>query len=113
MKHFEIRLILLLIPFLQEAQNTKPYWNNHTQLVPWRFPVTTAVKREDLDGDGDPDLIRSFINDSIPVIWIDDDDDMKSTDFEGDTDNDCLLVDRNRDGIFAGPFDFNCHHELQ
>jgi len=107
MKRVILLFALSLLPFLTEAQPKSEYWNRNTQLVPWRFPVAAEVKHEDLDGDGDPDLIRAFINDSIPVIWIDDDDDMKWTDFEGDTDNDCLLVDSNRDGIFAGPFDFS------
>lgn len=89
------------------AQQPVPYWNRNTQLLPWRMtPAITGIRHVDLDGDGDPDIIRAFINDSIPLIWIDDDDDMKRGDREGDTDNDCLLVDRNRDGIFAGPHDF-------
>ena len=41
------------------------------------------------------------------MYWIDDDDDMQTTDREGDLDNDCLLIDRNRDGIFAGPGDLS------
>jgi hypothetical protein len=32
---------------------------------------------------------------------------MKWEDKEGDTDNDCLLIDKNKDGVFAGPFDFS------
>ena len=38
----------------------------------------------------------------IPVQWIDDDDDMQFGDLEGDTDNDCLMIDRNKDGVYGG-----------
>jgi hypothetical protein len=69
-------------------------------------PVISGVNAVDLDKDGDPDILRALINDSIPIAWLDDDDDMKPGAREGDTDNDCLLIDRNRDGIFAGPMDF-------
>jgi hypothetical protein len=107
MNNYLLLIFLFLIPLFAESQTETGYWNKQKQLVPWRFPVSGSVKYEDLDSDGDPDLIYSFINDSVPVIWIDDDDDMKSSDFEGDTDNDCLLIDRNKDGIFAGPNDFS------
>lgn len=90
------------------ARAQTPYWNRNTQLLPWRMtPVIGNIVREDLDKDGDPDVLRALINDSIPVIWIDDDDDMRSSDRTGDTDNDCLLIDRNRDGVYAGPHDFS------
>jgi len=87
-----------------------PYWNRNTQLIPWRLPLpVTPSKIEyiDLDKDGDPDVLKTLLNDSIPVLWIDDDDDMKNDEFEGDTDSDCLLVDRNVDGIYAGPQDLS------
>ena len=97
-----------LLPFTAFSQKNG-YWNYNTQLTPWRvpFPMNNHYRQVDLDNDGDPDLIYSFINDSIPVIWIDDDDDMKASDFEGDIDNDCILIDRNRDGIYAGPEDLS------
>ncbi len=59
----------------------------------------------DLDKDGDPDVLRTFINDSIPCQWIDDDDDMKLSDRQGDYDNDCLMIDRNRDGFYGHALD--------
>ena len=34
--------------------------------------------------------------------WIDDDDDMQEGDLEGDIDNDCLMIDRNKDGQYGG-----------
>ena len=89
-------------------ENGPAYWNRNTQLIPWRMmPSITKITYADLDKDGDPDVLKAMINDSMPVVWIDDDDDMKTGDREGDTDNDCLLIDRNRDGIFAGPLDFS------
>jgi hypothetical protein len=87
-----------------------PYWNQNTQLIPWRLPLPvnpSKIETIDLDKDGDPDVLKSLLYDSIPILWIDDDDDMKKGDYEGDTDNDCLLVDRNGDGIFAGPMDLS------
>ena len=90
-----------------EAQSPAPYWNRNTQLLPWRMtPVISNIVEQDLDRDGDPDVIKAFINDSIPIAWVDDDDDMRKGAREGDTDNDLLLVDRNRDGLFGGPHDF-------
>jgi hypothetical protein len=98
----------LLIGEYVAAQEPVPYWNRNTQLLPWRIvPAVSGIGRVDLDKDGDPELLSAFINDSIPILWIDDDDDMKWSDVEGDTDNDCLLIDKNRDGVFAGPFDFS------
>lgn len=102
-------VVFISLPFASQGQNNR-YWNNNTQLIPWRMPIPCQpddYRQEDLDGDGDPDLIYTTIDDSIPVIWIDDDDDMKWNDFEGDTDNDCVLIDCNQDGIFAGPFDLS------
>lgn len=107
MKQFLFVCCILLDGFYLSAQKAT-YWNQQTQLIPWRpsFEIT-KLQYVDLDKDGDPDLLSCFINDTIPVVWIDDDDDMKLGDLEGDTDNDCLLIDRNRDGIFAGPMDFS------
>ncbi|HCY42976.1 MAG TPA: hypothetical protein DHV48_16805 [Prolixibacteraceae bacterium] len=110
MKYLLFPVILLQIMFVQSAfAQNKAYWNRNNQVIPWRLPLPDehSFRHEDLDSDGDPDVIYSFINDSVPVIWIDDDDDMNPDDFEGDTDNDCLLIDRNKDGIFAGPNDFS------
>jgi hypothetical protein len=73
----------------------------------FRPTYTSHPKTEDLDKDGDPDLMYAILFDSIPIIWIDDDDDMKASDLEGDLDNDCLIIDRNGDGIFAGPEDLS------
>lgn len=70
-----------------------------------KFICTGALTYIDLDQDGDADVMRTFINDSIPIQWIDDDDDMKQGDLQGDTDNDCLMIDRNRDGKYGDELD--------
>ncbi len=104
--------IFLIVIFysssLLSQKNNIPYWNYNTQLLPWRtVPIISKITFLDLDKDGDPDILKAMLNDSIPILWIDDDDDMRQGDKEGDTDNDCLLIDKNKDGIFAGPFDFS------
>lgn len=88
-------------------KDSTQYWNGNTQLIPWRIPINkAAIRQADLDRDGDPDLLYYSINIGVPVVWIDDDDDMRREDTEGDADSDCLLIDRNKDGLFAGPEDF-------
>lgn len=86
------------------------YWNNKTQLTPFRLPLVidkSKIEYIDLDKDGDPDVLKSFILGDVPIMWIDDDDDMQYGDTEGDTDNDCLLIDKDKDGVFAGPNDIS------
>lgn len=79
----------------------------HSLLRSFNPDFSSEIKQIDLDHDGDPDLIQTMLFDSIPAYWIDDDDDMTDSDREGDMDNDCLIIDRNRDGIFAGPGDLS------
>lgn len=96
--------VWLLAAVGAQAQES-PYWNAGSQLTPFRLapaPAGYAVQRIDLDDDGDPDLLKTVTLDGTPVLWIDDDDDMKATDREGDSDADCLLIDRNRDGRYGG-----------
>ncbi|MDR1667122.1 MAG: hypothetical protein LBS03_05460 [Bacteroidales bacterium] len=86
----------------QPAQDD--YWNVNTPLTPYRLPPPPAgyePQRIDLNGDGQPDAIRSISTGDTPVLWLDDDGDMKNDDIEGDTDNDCLLIDRNKDGRYG------------
>lgn len=100
--------LFLLLPIFGSAQ--VKYWNEGTQLTPWRLPLTNdihEIEYIDLDKDGDPDILKTTILDGIPILWIDDDDDMKKGDLEGDQNNDCLLIDRNKDGIYAGAGDLN------
>lgn len=77
-------------------------------LTPFRISLPAPdnpIEYLDLDGDGDPDVLRSSTLDSIPVQWIDDDDDMQEGDLEGDMDSDCLMIDRNRDGHYGSGHD--------
>lgn len=77
-------------------------------IASFRMPLPPSgfkPKLEDLNGDGKPEAIYSMTGDSVPILWIDDDRDMKWTDIEGDMDNDCLLIDRNKDGIYGGDGD--------
>ena len=86
------------------AQNPNPYWNSNIPLNSYRIPPApagTKIKFTDLDNDGDPDMLETLTINNKPIRWIDDDDDMKLTDKEGDTDNDCLMVDRDTDGRFG------------
>ena len=74
-----------------DASRKKEYWNANTLLIPYRLPPAPAGYKPtyiDLDGDGDPDILRTVTANGIPVQWIDDDDDMQYGDLEGDTDND-------------------------
>jgi hypothetical protein len=99
-------LMLLNLSFAVFGQI--PYWNTNTPLNAYRLqpdPQNRPIQYVDLDGDGDPDLLKTFTQNNIPVCWIDDDDDMKSGDIQGDMDNDCLMIDRNRDGNYAGSED--------
>jgi len=85
------------------------YWNSNTKLLPFRLPPAppgTKIEYVDLDKDGDPDLLKTFSG-SFPVMWVDDDDDMKYGDTEGDTDSDCLMIDRNKDGKYGSYSDLN------
>jgi hypothetical protein len=104
-----IRLLLfsVLLVFGQHAvAQSKPVALIKTAHNPFspRFAIKPSAFL-DLDNDGDPDVLKSFINDTIPVLWIDDDDDMKWNDVQGDGDNDCLMIDRNRDGQYGHELD--------
>ncbi len=106
MKNLLIIFCCLIAGTSSSAQSK--YWNEKTKLIPWRFPIVidkSKISYEDIDRDGKPEIIRTTILDGIPIMWIDDDGDMEYGDLEGDTDNDCLLVDLNKDGIFGGPED--------
>ncbi|WP_406684572.1 hypothetical protein N1F78_02275 [Seonamhaeicola sp. MEBiC1930] len=105
--YFIFLLVLSSASWSQETEEVvvhKSYWNNNTPLVSYRLPpppLGYQPKLEDLDGDGDPDVIYSVTIHNTPIMWIDDDDDMTQDDFEGDTDSDCLLIDINKDGKYC------------
>lgn len=107
MKHPAIYLFFLLLPVGMLAQDKQM----HTRLLQaWRLPLPSApsqIEYLDFDGDGDPDALKYHILDDLPLLWVDDDDDMEAGALQGDMDNDCIMIDRNKDGIFAGPWDFS------
>ena len=84
------------------------YWNQKLQIEPFRLPLPPVgyqVEYIDLNGDGKPDAIKSVTVNDAPILWLDDDGNMKKGDIEGDMINDCLLIDRNKDGIYGGQGD--------
>lgn len=84
------------------------YWNQKLQIEPFRLPLPPVgyqVEYIDLNGDGKPDAIKSVTVNDAPILWLDDDGNMKEGDIEGDMINDCLLIDRNKDGIYGGQGD--------
>lgn len=91
--------------FAQQAETDNSYWNLRTYLVPLRLPPAPknyVPEYLDLNGDGCPDAIKTITHRDVPVLWIDDDGNMKPGDTEGDMVNDCLLINRNRDEQYGG-----------
>ncbi|WP_321376210.1 hypothetical protein [uncultured Draconibacterium sp.] len=108
MKYLKSLIFILcaLFPMVVHAQQTK---RSNQLLTPFRPMLATEISQisyEDLDGDGDPDILKTKMNDNIPVMWIDDDDDMKFGDLEGDLDSDCMMIDKNRDSNYGHAHDF-------
>ena len=68
--------------------------------MPLRVPVGERPEFLDLNGDGRQDAVKSFIHGNLPLLWLDEDGNMAAGDTEGDTVNDCLLVDRDNDGTY-------------
>lgn len=77
-------ITFVFLSFFSVQAFAQKFWNHNTRLIHWRPPLSSlnSIYHEDLDGDGDPDLLHMTINDSISVIWIDDDDDMSVNDIE-------------------------------
>lgn len=82
------------------AASGQPYWNQNLKIIPFRAPIGENPEFMDLNGDGKQDAVKSYIAGGIPILWLDDDGNMKEGDLEGDTVNDCLLVDRDKDGTY-------------
>jgi len=94
-------LTIILISLLAALQAVaQPYWNQGSRIMPLRIPVGERPEFLDLNGDGRQDAVKSYIYDDIPILWLDEDGNMREGDIEGDTVNDCLLADRNRDGKY-------------
>ncbi len=102
-------LLLLGAAFTGNGQeNGQTYWNRNTQLMPMRLPLPPlGYKPEyvDLNKDGKPDAIKSITHNDVPILWLDDDGTMRKGDIEGDIANDCLLIDRDKDGFYGGQGD--------
>ena len=93
-------LLLLAMPAVGQQ---KSYWNDNIPLQSYRIPPAPVGYQPeflDLNGDGRQDAVKTITRDSLAVLWLDDDGNMKPGDTEGDLVNDCLLVDRDRDGIY-------------
>ena len=112
---YSVILIALFISGVVSAQEMKlldslsvggdsNWWNADTQLNPLRLPPPsqgTIVRYYDLNGDGKPDVLRTETATGFPVQWIDDNDNMKVGDICGDIIDDCVLIDRNKDGVYG------------
>jgi hypothetical protein len=94
--------MLTSIIFLLTCFGAQPIHSQNLTLIPGlnAFPVLS-----DTDKDGDPDCLKTSIHGNISVLWVDDDDDMKWDDLTGDLNDDCMVIDRNRDGIFGSEGD--------
>ena len=97
MKKFTAICAFLLLCLAAGAQG---YWNQGKQIMPLRIPIGERPEFMDLNGDGRQDAVKSYIHGDIPLLWLDEDGNMKEGDREGDTVNDCLLLDRDKDGIY-------------
>lgn len=98
-----LSVIILCLPKVNAQNNTSDYWNIQLQIDGLRLPLPPlgyVPKYLDLNGDGKPDAIKSVTRDGIPILWLDDDGNMKDGDLEGDMVNDCLLIDPNKDGVY-------------
>jgi hypothetical protein len=104
-----VAILLFSIVRAQEpAPQQSEWWNYNTPLIPYRLPPPargTNVEYIDLNKDGKPEILRTKTVNDIPVQWIDDDGDMKYGDIEGDMDNDCLMIDRDKDGKYGSSGD--------
>ena len=67
---------------------------------------TGKVIRTDVDGDGDPDILETWLN-GRRTRWFDENDDMRDTDVTGDRTADSVQIDRSNDGFYDGPDDIN------
>lgn len=90
-------------PQQPQPKNQGKFWNAGIPMLAHRIPpAPLGYKPEylDLNGDGVYDAIKTITLGEMPVLWLDDDGNMKPGDTEGDLVNDCLLVDRDKDGIY-------------
>ena len=99
-----LSLLLSLSAYGQDKDTL--YWNSgRNLLISFRLPPSPVGHKPqyiDLDNDGRPEVLRTVTATGIPVQWIDDDGSMRYGDLEGSTRNGCLMIDRNRDGVYGG-----------
>lgn len=101
--HGTRRYILCFLSLLIYSTNV---YSQQNDINPFGLDIDySRIEYTDLDGDNKPDVIRSFINDTIPIQWIDEDNTMEYGHLQGDMINDCLMIDRNMDGIYDGAMD--------
>ena len=84
------------------------WWNAGAGLNPLRPAPPVAgelVYYFDLNGDGQPDMLRTVSSGGLRVQWIDDNGNMKIGDISGDLSDDCIMVDRNGDGQYGAEGD--------
>ncbi len=101
MRHFIVTICALCA--IASASFGQNWWNQNTLLKPYRLPqpaIGAEVEKLDINGDGKQDAVKFIINGSSPLLWLDDDGNMKEGDLVGDCVNDCILVDRNNDGKY-------------
>ena len=86
------------------AKGNQHWWNTNTQLNPLRLPPPpqgAVVRYYDLNGDGRPEVLQTETATGFPVQWIDDNGNMKVGDICGDIIDDCVMIDRDKDGVYG------------
>ena len=58
----------------------QPYWNQNLKIQPLRPPVGENPEFMDLNKDGRQDAVKSYIAGGVPILWLDDDGNMKEGD---------------------------------
>src|SRR5262245_45206970 len=89
---------LLLLSIGAEAQTSRD-WRRSALRSP---TPDDEIVREDVDGDGRPDVLERWWN-GKRVRWLDENGDLRPTDMRGDPVGDVLQVDMNADGIYDSP----------
>ena len=99
-------VLILLFQGCTSEQTNKKTIDNSIYSFRANLPISQKdIEYIDIDKDGDPDILKYTINDTVPIQWIDDDDDMTWTDLTGDNDSDCLMCDVDNDGNYGHGLD--------
>lgn len=72
-------------------------------LTPFRLPLPDPSNIEYIypKKGANPIGMKVELPNGLHALWLDDDGDMRTGDLEGDLDNDCLLIDLNKDGKYG------------